>query len=189
MRRTKSRSNSKSARLAKRKQTSQERFAAPKIAEQFYALPKRQREQWVSVTQVISKMRDGLSMRQASRELGVSPRIVTRYGRTALKKTKSGRYIAKPNDSLLRVLMRPSPKGLDEVAVNRSAEATVLGKYWSAVEKFLVRGDPSDLKRLRRKTVVDVRGKRVRLLFDLEKLKRQASAGVLHFESIYGRKA
>jgi hypothetical protein len=141
------------------------------------------------VTQVISKMRDGMSMRQASRELGVSARIVTRYGRSALKKTKSGHYIPKPTDSLLRVLVRPSAKGLAEVAVNRSAEATVLGKYWSAVEKFLVRGDASDLKRLRRKTVVDVTGKRVRLLFDLEELKRQASAGVLHFESIYGRKA
>ena len=177
------------ARSSKRRQPSKRKhFTAPRTGEQFYALPERQQEQWVRVTQVISQMRDGTSMRQASRELGVAPRIVTRYGASALKKSKSGHYMAKPKDSLLRVLLLPSPKGLIEVSVRKSEEATVIGTYWSAVEKLLVRGDSSALERIHRKTVVDVSGKRVRLLFDLDELKRQASAGVLHFESIYGRK-
>ena len=102
---------------------------------------------------------------------------------------KQRRYRIRPFDRLLRVLVIPSRKGLREIATRDSREASLIGEYWSAVEKYLMRGDASALRKLRRKSVIDSSGKRVRLLTNLEELKRQASAGVLHFESLYGRAA
>jgi len=89
----------------------------------------------------------------------------------------------------LRVIVIPSRKGLREIATRDSREASLIGEYWSAVEKFLVRGDASALKKLRRMSVMDASGKRVRLLTNLEELKLQGSLGVLRFESMYGRAA
>jgi hypothetical protein len=76
-----------------------------------------------------------------------------------------------------------------EIAIRDSREATLLAKYWIAVHKFLETGDSSGLRRIRRKTVTDVDGKRNRLINDLIELERLASAGVLSFESLYGKVA
>src|SRR5258708_7007815 len=47
---------------------------------------------------VFSRMRSGSSLRQASREIGISPRTVLRQAASALRKNKSGRYKAKTSD-------------------------------------------------------------------------------------------
>ena len=159
----------------------------PLTTDQYYAMPKRLREQWNLVVQVPAEMRAyGSSLRQAARRFSVSPKTVVRLAGSAFTKRR-GRYQVKPSDRLLRVLVVPSRKGLREIGTRDSREASVIGEYWSAVEKFVTRGDASALKRLRRKTVIDASGKRVRLLTNLEELSSQGSAGVLRFESIYGR--
>ncbi len=48
-------------------------------------------------------------------------------------------------------------KGLREIATRDSREASLIGEYWSAVEKYLTRGDASALKKLRRKAVRHMR--------------------------------
>ena len=152
-------------------------------------MPRRLREQWDLVVQVPAEMRArGSTLRQLAREFGVTEKTVLRLAGSAFTK-KQGRYRVKPTDRLLRVLVIPSRKGLREIGTRDSREASLIGEYWSAVEKYLTRGDASALRRLRRKSVIDATGKRVRLLTNLEELKRQASAGVLHFESLYGRAA
>jgi hypothetical protein len=164
-------------------------YRPPRTSEEFFALPKKFQDQWNRVVQVPSEMRaQGLSLPQATRPLGVSPKTVIRLAGSAFTKRR-GRYQVKPTDRLLRVLVIPSRKGLREIPTRDSREASLIGEYWSAVEKFLTRGDSSALRKLRRKYVTDAHGKRVRFLMDLEELKRQASAGVLHFESLYGRRA
>jgi len=85
-------------------------------------------------------------------------------------------------------MQRPSQQGLREIATNDSREASILGQYWNAVEKLIGHDDSSALGKLRRRTVKDSAGRQVRLLFNVEELKRQASAGVLRFEDIYGRR-
>jgi hypothetical protein len=161
----------------------------PRTAAQLFSMPRRFQDHWNRAVQVPSEMRSqGLTLRQASRQLGVSPKVVLRLvGKTFTK--KRGRYHVKPTDHLLRILLIPSRKGLREIAVRDSREASLIGEYWSAVEKYLTRGDASALKKLRRKSVIDAAGRRVRLLTNLEELSRQGSAGVLRFESIYGRAA
>jgi hypothetical protein len=162
----------------------------PRSFEELFARSRSFQDLWNRAVQVPAEMRArGLSLLQASRQLRVSTKNVLRLAGSAFTK-KRGRYQVKPMDRLLRVLIVPQKKGrLQEVPTRDSREASLIGEYWSAVEKFLTRGDSSALRKLRRKYVTDAHGKRVRFLMDLEELKRQASAGVLHFESLYGRRA
>ena len=79
--------------------------------------------------------------------------------------------------------------GLLEIGVADSRDASLLGKYWSAVQKYLETGDASGLQKIRRKTITDADGKRFRLIKDLAELERLGSAGVLSFESLYAKAA
>ncbi|MGB6484861.1 MAG: hypothetical protein WBE86_15350 [Candidatus Acidiferrales bacterium] len=148
-------------------------------------------DMWTRVTHVISKMRsDYVSLREASREFGLDSRVVARLGKSALRKRKNGQYAAKHTDKLLRILAVPAPAekgGKREIATRDSREASLLGKYWAAVQQYLQTGDTSNLKKLRRKYVIDASGKRVPLLLDLAELDRLGSAGELSFESIYAQ--
>jgi hypothetical protein len=161
----------------------------PRSAEELFARPRKFQDVWNRAVQVPAEMRaHGLSLPQAARQFGLSTATVLRLALSAFRKS-SGRYKVRPTDRLLRVLQIPSKLGLAEIALKDSREASFVGAYWSAVEKLLVNGDASALLILKRRTVKDATGKRVKLLFDVDELKRQASAGVLHFESIYGRRA
>jgi hypothetical protein len=163
---------------------------APRTAHELFKSSRVFQEQWNRIVQVPAEMRStGASLRQAAKDVGVSPALVTRLAGSAFIKRPNGRYEVKANDRLLRVLLIPSNKGLREVAVRDSREASLIGEYWSAVEKYLARGDASALQNLRRKRVINADAKGIRLLTNLEELKRQASAGVLRFESLYGRSA
>ena len=180
---------SRQTKAKKSNRATKKRNVQPRTVNQYYAMPRRLREQWDLIVQVPAEMRaQGTSLPQASRRLGVSPKTVLRLAGSAFTKRR-GRYRVKPTDRLLRVQVIPSRKGLREIATRDSREASLIGEYWSAVEKYLTRGDASALRRLPRKSVIDAGGKRVRLLTNLEELKRQASAGVLRFESLYGRAA
>jgi len=167
------------------------KIIAPRTAKQFSALDPRSRDRWIRITHAISKMRaDRVSLREASREFGLDPRVVARLGKSALRKRKNGQYAAKPTNKLLRILAVPAPDekgGKHEVAVRDSRQATILGRYWAAVQKYLRTGDSSALNKFRGKRITDASGKRVPLLTDLTVLDRLGSAGVWSFESIYAQ--
>ena len=166
--------------------TGKKKIQRPKTAKQFFALPDVQQENWNRVVHVIAKMRaEGTSLTQTSREFGLDPRVVRSRAGSALRKTKSGRYVAKPSDKLLRVLVIPSPKGLTEVAVRGSDIASKIAEYSDAVQKFLRTGDSSKLKKFRRMKLLDEKGNRIKLVTDLAVLQKLGSAGVLSFESLY----
>jgi hypothetical protein len=163
---------------------------APRTGADLFARSRRFQEQWNRIVQVPAEMRShGLTLRQASRQFGVRPSIVIQLGGSAFKKKRNGRYEVKRTDSLLRVLSIPSRKGLREIVVRDSREASLVGRFWSAVDKYIVTGDDSALRALPRKKIRTATGKYTRLLMDLEELRRQGSAGELRFESFYGRNA
>lgn len=177
---TKGRRSSRSAR----------KFAPPRTAEEYFAKSEPFQDTWTRVEHAVSKMRaDDVSLRQASREFGLSPGTVIRWAGSALRKRRDGQYVAKPSDRLLRVLVIPTHEGLREIAVRDSRQASQVGAYWAAVQKYLETGDPSALRKIRRKTITDADGKRVRLIKDLADLDRLGSAGVLSFESLYAKAA
>lgn len=163
---------------------------APQTAEDFFARSEREQETWASATHVIAKMRsDEVSLLEASREFGIDPRTVARLVGPALKRGSNGRYAARAKDSLLRVLVIPTNDGLQEIALRDSRQASQLGEYWAAVQKYLETGNESALRKIRRKTITDIRGKRFRLLKEVGDLDRLGSAGVLSFESLYAKAA
>lgn len=147
-------------------------------------------ERWTLVAHVISKMRkEKTSLPKASREFHIDPRTVARLGKPALRKKKNGQYAAKASDRLLRVLVIPTAKGLQEVAVTNSRDASILGKYWDAVQDYLQTGDSSALRQLEGIRIKDANGLVILLLTDVNELDRLGSAGVLSFESLYAKAA
>ena len=164
------------------------RPVAPRTSEQYFARSERFQDRWSRVTHVIAMMRArGVSLRQASHEIGVDPRTVVRLGGSALRKRASGRYAAKASDRLLRVLRIPTREGLREIAVRDSRQASQIAEYANAVQRYLQTGDASALRKFRRKRITDANGARVPLLIDLDELDRLGSAGVLSFESLYAK--
>jgi hypothetical protein len=164
----------------------------PRTAKQFSKLSAQAQERWIRITQAVSKMRaDRVSLQEASREFDIDPRVVTRLGKSALRKRKNGKYGARRADKLLRILVVPAADEKDgkrEIAIRDSRQASFLGKYWAGVQKYLQTGDASGLKNLRRKYVIDASGRRVRLLMDLAELDRRGFAGELSFETFYAKK-
>jgi hypothetical protein len=163
---------------------------APRTAEQFFARSERSQDTWLRVTEAIRKMRTAVvSLQQAAKESGVSPRTVTRLAGSTLKKGKNGRYSVKPGDQLLRVLKIPAADGSREIGVRGSRQASLLGEYWATVHKYLATGDSSGLEKFRGKQIRDSSGLIIPLQSDLKELNRLGSAGSLSFESLYAKSA
>jgi hypothetical protein len=191
MKRSRKDTRRKPAQKRRAHRSTRAKLAAPRTATQFFAKPKEFQDTWSSIAHVISKMRaDRVSLREASREFDLDPSVVARLGKSALRKRKNGQYVAKRTDKLLRILAIPAPEeksGKREIAVRDSRQATILGRYWAAVQKYLQTGDSSALNKFRGKRITDASGKRVPLLTDLTELDRLGSAGVWSFESIYAQ--
>ena len=178
--------------MAKRKAKSPpgqpKRTKKPRSAAQYFAQPQRRQETLKKTAHVLSAMRtEKVSLRQASREHGVSPATVLRHGKAGLRKTSRGKYAARARDRLLRVLVLPTPTGLAEIATLNSRAATVVAEYWNAVNLYLETGDDTDLQRFRGQSIIDAEGNAVPLLTDLDELERLGSVGVLSFQSLYAR--
>jgi len=162
------------------------RRAAPRTAEQYFAQPQWLQDILTRVRHAITKMRaEKTSLEQASREFDIDPRTVARRAGTALRKTASGRYVAKESDRLLSALLVLTHGGTREVVVRGSRQASLIGSHWAGVQKFLETGDKAAVKKFRGRVVRDATGNKIPLLTDLDELHRLASAGVLSFESIY----
>ncbi len=162
----------------------------PRTASEFFATSEHAQDIWTRVAHVISKMRkEKVSLPKASREYRIDPRTVARLGKPALRKKKNGQYAAKASDRLLRVLVIPTSKGLQEAAVRGSRDASALGKYWDAVQDYLATGDSLPLRQLPQKRISDANGSLISLLTDVNELDRLGSAGVLSFESLYAKAA
>ena len=178
---------------AKRKikiRRTRKRFLAPRTAKELFALPRPIQEQLNRAVQVPNEMRsNALSFQQASQKHGISPKVVLRLAGSAFTKNRAGRIVVKRSDRLLRVILIPGSKGLREIVVRGPREASKAAEYSSALHTYLSRGDASALQKLKFKSLIDERGKRVRLLTKLDELTRQASAGEFHFDSLYGRTA
>ena len=139
---------------------------------------------WDSIAHVITRIREGIPLARASKEVGIAPKVVVDLGRPALRK-KRGRYVVTKIDHLLRMISTLTVKGKKVLATRDSRHASLVGGHWAAVQRYLQTGDDSALLRFTNKRVTDASGKRHSLLTDLHELDRQASAGVLSFESMY----
>ncbi len=159
---------------------------APRTAKEFSNRTARFQDQWTRIAHVVSRMREGgTSLQQAAREQALTSRTVLRWAKSALRRLPNGRYVARPADRLLRVLVVPAEDGLREVAVRHSYGGAVVADYSNAVQRFLSRGDSTALRNFAGTSILDADGVSVPLLTDLDALTRLGNAGVLSFESIY----
>jgi hypothetical protein len=161
--------------------------SVPRNAKQYFAMARKTQQTWDSVGQVVTKVRSGESLTESSKEFGITPSQVLHLAPSAFRKARNGRWFAKRYDRLLRILIIPSGQGLTEIAIRDSRQASLVGTYWTALHHYLTTGDSSALRKFTKIRITDASGKRVRLMTDLAEIDRQASAGVLQFESIYGR--
>lgn len=126
---------------------------------------------------VIARMRrTGSSLTVAAREEHIDPRTVRRYLSTELR----GRGKATKADRRKRNMLVPTSLGNALVTLRSSKEASELGKYMSAVGKYLRTGDVDGLARFRGKSI---RGHP--LITDPDLLSSLAQAGALTLDEIY----
>lgn len=189
MKRQSKRKQTKTGKQRRSGRSTKRQFVSPRTVEEFFAMPERDRDIWNNIGQAVTEVRAGASLRQASRKFDLDPRVVQRRAPTALRKLTNGRWAARPHDRLLRVLVIASRKGLHEIGVRDSRQASLLGKYWTAVERYRDTGDASALREFRGKHIIDATGKQVRLLTDRGALDHLGSAGVLSFETLYAKAA
>jgi hypothetical protein len=131
----------------------------------------------------------GWRLPRVAHELGVPQELILRLARDAFRKLPNGRIVAKKRDRLLRLLALPSDKGLMEIFINDSREASRVGEFWNAVALYINKGDSSAIRLFDGEGVTDVTGQFHFFLTDLTELQRQGSFGAFRFESFYGRTA
>ncbi|WP_268541334.1 hypothetical protein [Candidatus Nitrosotenuis cloacae] len=101
-------------------------------------------------------MRDGKSIKTASKQYGISPSTVKKYVGSALYK-KNRRLVAKKSDNLLR-RVRSYKDGIEiYITVRGNRRATTIGQYHSAIGRLP--HDRSALLPFKKTRITDIYGK------------------------------
>jgi len=137
-----------------------------------------EREQALSTLALMR--REKLSLKNAAKRTGVSPKSVLPYVREGLRRTIGGNYYAKPSDKLSRTLNFLTEQGIISIAVHDSRDATLVSKYMAATKNYLATGNKSFLRPFRGKAMGPYR-----FVTDTDILDELADAGELEFETIY----
>src|SRR5579872_6209785 len=78
-----------------KRRSTKKREAAHWTANQYFAKPEKFKNTWERVINVVGKMRnEKISLRKASREVGISAQTVRRLGGSALQKRTNGKFVA-----------------------------------------------------------------------------------------------
>lgn len=126
---------------------------------------------------VLARMRrTGSSLTAAAREEHIDPRTVRKY----LKAELRGRGKATKADRRRRDMLIPTTVGNAPVTVRGSKQASQLGRYMSAVSKYLRTGDVDSLAEFEGQSIAGHA-----LITDADMLSSLAQAGALTLDEIY----
>jgi hypothetical protein len=126
---------------------------------------------------VLARMRrTGESLTAAAREEHIDPRTVRKYLKTELRRRGKPTKV----DRRKRDMLVPTTLGNAPVTVKGSKQASDLGKYMSAVGKYLRTGDVEGLGKFEGKSI----GGQA-LITDPDLLSSLAQAGALTLDEIY----
>jgi hypothetical protein len=153
------------------------RLGAVRTTRQFAALSGRQRAAYERTVEARRYMRAGDSLTVAARRAGTSPRTVKRYSGSDLG--KRGRRWRIARDRAYRPMRILTNTGVEVLSVSRR-DASIVGRHWAAIGRYLQNGDDSELRRLRGVTVNGYE-----LETDLDVIDELAARGELDFEDIY----
>jgi len=119
-------------------------------------LTRRERSLRERSLEVLSKVRNGKSLSEASRELHTNPETVIK-NTNAFRKSK-GKWVAKSQDRISRVMGIYENGKQEWIEIKDSRTASRIGKYNSAVKEFLRTGNKDILKPFK-KPFKDAKGK------------------------------
>lgn len=142
-------------------------------------------EEYEQALEVLSAVRQGESLIEASDVVGISPRRVRHYVGDVLEQDDGGRWVALPNDRLYRRTQWLDEHGRTMVEPANYREASKLSAYWRAVDLYLWLGDSRPLREFRGKRLRTRQKESLRFVTDLDLIERFAYAGELSFESLY----
>jgi len=128
----------------------------------------------------LARMRRGESFTSAARAEHISPRTVRKYAGDQLRDSVGGRIQIAKIDRQLRNMLVPTTQGTTQVVIRGSQQASQLGKYMSAVGKFLRTGDTEPLDEFEGKSISGHA-----LITDTDTLSSLAEQGALQLEDIY----
>lgn len=155
---------------------------------QFDSYTPKQIAKYEDSLEVLRMMRKGITIKNASRQVGISVPTVKKYVGSALK-LKNRRLIAKQSDSLLRKI-RIYENGKEVFIQTKGRKnSNIIAQYMGAVGRRIDKNDTNALRQFENKTIRDSKGKHHRLETDIKKLinifeKREEP----EFFTIYGRK-
>lgn len=125
-----------------------------------------------------------LSLAQAARHAGTTPRTMQRHVGTALKKKSDGRFAATKWDRIPRTMKFLTENGYMHLILRDSRTASEVARYMGAVDRFLKTGDQGPLSAFRGKAVRSGRTAHAYLTHG-RTLERLAYAGEISYEDIY----
>lgn len=129
----------------------------------------------------VARMRhDGLSIETASREEGTTSATVKKYLPAALRRSKSGHWVATKSDRYVRLLSLPGPHGPVVVRARGSKEAQFASAYLASLSRWARTEKSYEL--------APFHGKRIgnfELITASRTLKALGDAGLLQIDSLY----
>ncbi len=131
---------------------------------------------------VLARMRrTDVSLTAAAREEHIDPRTVRKYLGAELRGlAKQGRTLPTKADRRRRDMLVPTSRGATPVVIHGSTEASQLGRYMSAVGKYLRTGETDALEEFAGQSIAGHF-----LITDPEQLSSLAQAGALQLDQIY----
>ncbi len=130
---------------------------------------------------VLARMRrTEVSLTAASREEHIDPRTVRKYLGAELRGLTNGQVRPTKADRRRRDMLVPTSRGATPVVIHGSTEASRLGRYMSAVGRYLRTGDTDALGEFEGQSIAGHP-----LITDPEMLSSLAQAGALQLDEIY----
>ena len=120
-------------------------------------IPEQRRIREKSLEALSLVRREGLSLRDAAKRVGLDPGTIRR-NTNAFRKTR-GRWRAKPLDRIPRVMIIYEKGRKRIVEIANSKTASLIGEYHNRVKQFLDTGKSSFLKEVPRRRLTDAKGR------------------------------
>jgi len=128
-------------------------------------------------------MKKGVSQEEAARTVGISAKTLARYRKkyttSKLRHRKWNILDRRPANMLI------ASRGIVFAITVPYRSKTLVGKYWSAVNKFLDSNNVKYLRQFRDVVIRDIQRKRYVLETDPNALRRSDSVGELSFHTLY----
>lgn len=123
----------------------------PVSLQEFDSLTKPEQEAEIRAAQAMSKLLRGVPLKKALKEAGTTRANLKKYA--GALEFKNGKLVNATSDSLVRVMPVYTTEGLENVRVQGHAEASLIGRFMSAVGHFAEKNDAKVLTEFEGKTI------------------------------------